>query len=159
MKRTTLFIAIAAFASAPVWAGNDSSQSQSDTQSTPQAQAAQSGPQQSQSSDTVKQAQQKLSQAGYDVGSADGVMGPKTQDAIKQLQQDKQLNATGELDQETLAALGVSEESASTGSSSSSSGSSSPSSGDSSSSQNATGSSGADSANGAASEGKSGSSQ
>jgi hypothetical protein len=39
-------------------------------------------------SDTVKQAQEKLSAAGYDVGSADGVMGPKTQDAIEQLQQD-----------------------------------------------------------------------
>jgi len=150
MKRTTLFIAIAAFASAPAWAGNDSSQSQSDRQSAPQAQASQSGPQQSQSSDTVKQAQEKLSAAGYDVGTADGVMGPKTQDAIKQLQQDKQLNATGELDQETLAALGVNEENSSTGSSSA--GSSSSPSGDSSSSQNATGSSGGDSANGGASQ-------
>lgn len=144
MKRTPLFIVIAALASAPAWAGNDSSQSQSDQQSAPQAQASQSGPQQSQSSDTVKQAQEKLSAAGYDVGTADGVMGPKTQDAIKQLQQDKQLNATGELDQETLAALGVSEENSSTGSSSTGS---------------AAGSSGGDSANGGASQGNAGSRQ
>jgi peptidoglycan hydrolase-like protein with peptidoglycan-binding domain len=150
MKRTPLFIVIAALASAPAWAGNDSPQSQSEQQSAPQAQATQSGAQQSQSSETVKQAQEKLSAAGYDVGTADGVMGPKTQDAIKQLQQDKQLNATGELDQETLAALGVNEENSSTGSSSA--GSSSSPSGDSSSSQNATGSSGGDSANGGASQ-------
>jgi peptidoglycan hydrolase-like protein with peptidoglycan-binding domain len=140
MKRTPLFIAIAAFAATPAWAGNDSSQSQSDQQPASQAQASQSGAQQSQSSDTVRQAQEKLSAAGYDVGAADGVMGPKTQDAIKKLQQDKQLNATGQLDQQTLAALGVSEESSSTGSSSSGS-----------SSSNAAGSSGGDAANGGAS--------
>ena len=151
MKRMPLFIAVAALASAPAWANDNAAQSQGDQQSAPQAQASQSGQsrsgqQQSESKQTVKQAQEKLSAAGYEVGQPDGIMGPKTQAAIKKLQQDKQLNATGQLDQETLAALGVSEESSSTGSSSSagSTGSSS----ESSPSQNATGASGGDSANG-----------
>lgn len=147
MKRIPLFIAVAALASAPAWANDTSAQSQDQQQSAPQAQSSQSGQsqagqQQSESKATVKQAQEKLSAAGYDVGRPDGVMGPKTEAAIKKLQQDKQLSASGQLDQETLAALGVSEESSSTGSSSSG--------------KNATGTPGGDSANGGTSQESSG---
>ena len=71
--------------------------------------------------------EQKLSEAGHQV-QADGIMGPQTQAALKEFQEQKGLQASGQLDQQTLAALGVSEGgSASTGASSekSSSGSSS----------------------------------
>lgn len=78
---------------------------------------------QAQGSDIVKQAQQKLSQAGHDVGKPDGIMGPKTQAGLKEFQEKKGLQASGQLDKETLAALGVSGEvtsgSAATGGSSS----------------------------------------
>jgi peptidoglycan hydrolase-like protein with peptidoglycan-binding domain len=56
----------------------------------------------------VKQAQEKLSAAGHDAGAADGKMGPKTQAALKEFQQSKGLQASGQLDQKTVAALGVS---------------------------------------------------
>jgi peptidoglycan hydrolase-like protein with peptidoglycan-binding domain len=64
---------------------------------------------------TIRQAQEKLSGKGHDV-SADGVLGPKTQTAVKEFQQKEGIQASGQLDQETLAALGVSEGSAGTGS-------------------------------------------
>lgn len=55
------------------------------------------------------------------VGQADGKMGPKTQAALKEFQQQQGLQATGRLDAQTLAALGMGEgQSSSTGSSSSS---------------------------------------
>ncbi|HET8748111.1 MAG TPA: peptidoglycan-binding domain-containing protein, partial [Ramlibacter sp.] len=63
------------------------------------------------------QVQEKLSAAGHEV-QPDGIMGPKTQAALKEFQQKQGLQASGQLDQQTLAALGVSEgASASTGSS------------------------------------------
>ena len=55
----------------------------------------------------IKQAQQKLSAAGHDAGPADGILGAKTQQALKDFQKAKDLEATGQLDQRTLAALGV----------------------------------------------------
>ena len=66
---------------------------------------------------TIKQAQEKLSSKGHDV-QADGVLGPKTQAAVKEFQQKEGIQASGRLDAETLAALGVEEGSAGTGSSS-----------------------------------------
>ena len=74
---------------------------------------------------TIKQAQEKLSSKGHDV-QADGVLGPKTQAAVKEFQQKEGIQASGRLDQETLAALEVDESSAGTGSSSPSTGASSP---------------------------------
>jgi peptidoglycan hydrolase-like protein with peptidoglycan-binding domain len=56
----------------------------------------------------VKQAQEKLSASGHDAGPADGKLGPKTQAALKEFQQSKGLQASGQLDQKTVAALGVS---------------------------------------------------
>lgn len=77
------------------------------------------GQQMSQNKELVKQAQEKLSAAGHDVGSADGIMGPKTQKGLKEFQQSKGLQPSGQLDQKTLAELGVSgDASASTGASS-----------------------------------------
>jgi peptidoglycan hydrolase-like protein with peptidoglycan-binding domain len=72
------------------------------------------------SSSVIKQAQQKLSAAGHDAGQADGIMGPKTAQALKDFQQAKGLEASGRLDQRTLAELGL--DSSSVGASSSISG-------------------------------------
>jgi His-Xaa-Ser repeat protein HxsA len=61
-----------------------------------------------QGSETVKQVQTKLKEQGQDPGPADGIMGPKTQAALKEFQKDKGLKETGQLDPQTLSALGVS---------------------------------------------------
>ena len=54
---------------------------------------------------TVRDAQEKLAAQGYDPGPADGRIGPKTQQQIMKFQQDHQLQASGQLDDQTLAAL------------------------------------------------------
>jgi peptidoglycan hydrolase-like protein with peptidoglycan-binding domain len=56
----------------------------------------------------IKQVQTKLNDAGHNVGPVDGIVGPKTQKGLKEFQTSKGLNASGQIDQETLAALGVS---------------------------------------------------
>lgn len=74
------------------------------------------------SPDLVKQVQERLSQQGYDPGPADGKMGPKTQQALKKLQEDRSLQTSGQLDQQTLATLNLEQGgSASTGASGSAS--------------------------------------
>ena len=55
----------------------------------------------------IKQVQQKLKDQGHDAGPVDGVMGPKTQAALKEFQSAKGLKDSGQLDRETMAALGV----------------------------------------------------
>jgi peptidoglycan hydrolase-like protein with peptidoglycan-binding domain len=56
----------------------------------------------------IKQVQQTLKDQGHDAGPVDGVMGPKTQAALKEFQSAKGLKDSGQLDRETMAALGVS---------------------------------------------------
>jgi N-acetyl-anhydromuramyl-L-alanine amidase AmpD len=53
----------------------------------------------------IRRAQEKLNDLGYPIGTADGVMGKKTHTAVRNFQRDKNLNATGDLDDETMAAL------------------------------------------------------
>ena len=60
------------------------------------------------SKDEIRQAQQALDQKGFKAGQPDGVLGPETKNAIKDFQQKQGWNATGELDSQTLSALGVS---------------------------------------------------
>jgi peptidoglycan hydrolase-like protein with peptidoglycan-binding domain len=57
----------------------------------------------------VREAQQALKQKGFDAGAADGHMGPNTENAIKQFQQAQGIPQSGNLDQQTLSALGVNE--------------------------------------------------
>jgi photosystem II stability/assembly factor-like uncharacterized protein len=57
--------------------------------------------------DTVRRAQQALERAGYEIGNPDGQMGPRTVAAIKRFQTDRYLSVSGQLDETTLAALGV----------------------------------------------------
>jgi peptidoglycan hydrolase-like protein with peptidoglycan-binding domain len=55
----------------------------------------------------VKAAQQALKDKGHDPGAIDGMMGPKTQAAVRDFQSKEGLKASGRLDTETLAKLGV----------------------------------------------------
>jgi len=55
----------------------------------------------------IRDVQEKLAKLGYEPGSTDGEMGARTETAIRNFQRDKGLNATGELTDETLAALEV----------------------------------------------------
>lgn len=60
------------------------------------------------SAEVVRRAQQALERAGYEVGNPDGQMGSRTVAEIKRFQTDRYLPVSGQLDEATLAALGVS---------------------------------------------------
>ena len=115
MKRTTLFVALASALPLSLSAyayGNSSTRSQNQSEwskATQRVEAmnGQQGAGNQQSADLVKQVQEKLSAMGKNVGKPDGQMGPKTQQALKQYQKEKGLQATGQLDQQTLAALDI----------------------------------------------------
>src|ERR1043165_5629582 len=64
-----------------------------------------SGAAMQQDESSVKQAQQALNDKGFNVGNPDGIAGPKTQAAVKKFQQQQNISASGQLDQQTLAAL------------------------------------------------------
>jgi peptidoglycan hydrolase-like protein with peptidoglycan-binding domain len=55
----------------------------------------------------VKAVQQALKDKGADPGEVDGIMGPKTRQALREYQQKEGLKATGRLDSETASKLGV----------------------------------------------------
>jgi peptidoglycan hydrolase-like protein with peptidoglycan-binding domain len=57
----------------------------------------------------VRDAQQALNSQGFDAGAVDGKMGPHTQAALRKFQNAKGLQATGQLDSQTMAALGISQ--------------------------------------------------
>jgi photosystem II stability/assembly factor-like uncharacterized protein len=59
-------------------------------------------------SDVVRRAQGALERAGYEIGVPDGQMGQRTVAAIRRFQSDRYLPLTGQLDDATIAALGVS---------------------------------------------------
>lgn len=54
---------------------------------------------------SIRQAQQALKDKGYSVGQVDGKMGDNTRQALMKFQQDQGMQATGQLDQQTIAAL------------------------------------------------------
>ena len=76
------------------------------------------------SSDTIRQVQQQLTDKGHNPGPVDGILGAQTKSALKDFQQAQGIDASGNLDQKTLAALGV--DSSSSGSTSGSTSSGSP---------------------------------
>ncbi len=55
----------------------------------------------------IKQAQESLNDKGFNVGTADGVMGARTRAAVRQFQESEKLPVTGRLDVETAGRLGV----------------------------------------------------
>ena len=60
----------------------------------------------------IRKAQESLNEKGYDVGTADGVMGSRTRAGIRKFQAAEKLPVNGRLDAETAAKLGVAPESA-----------------------------------------------
>ena len=107
MKRTMLSIALASAFSLSAYAHDQARQQSSPSEDSQQQSA--SAQQSQQNSDLVKQAQEKLNANGKDVGASDGQLGPKTQAALKEFQQGNGLQETGQLDQETIAALDLGE--------------------------------------------------
>jgi putative peptidoglycan binding protein len=59
------------------------------------------------SRDQIRQAQVILKQKGFDVGDLDGKLGPRTRKALMAYQQQQGLQATGQMDQQTVSALGI----------------------------------------------------
>jgi peptidoglycan hydrolase-like protein with peptidoglycan-binding domain len=57
--------------------------------------------------DMIRNVQQPLQQDGTYRGRVDGVWGPGTQTAVRTYQQQHNMNATGQLDQDTLAAMNL----------------------------------------------------
>jgi len=60
------------------------------------------------SSDEIRKAQQKLQEAGLYHGAVDGIMGSRTAAALRRFQLENQLKVTGQLNRQTLHALGIS---------------------------------------------------
>ena len=59
------------------------------------------------SKDKVKAIQEALKNKGFDPGGADGVIGQKTNQAIREFQKSNNLPVTGRIDEKTASALGV----------------------------------------------------
>jgi peptidoglycan hydrolase-like protein with peptidoglycan-binding domain len=59
------------------------------------------------SKDKVKAIQEALKSKGFDPGAADGVVGPKTGQALRDFQKAQNLQVTGRIDDKTASALGV----------------------------------------------------
>lgn len=55
----------------------------------------------------IKAVQRKLNEKGYNVGSADGFIGPMTEGALKAFQKDNGLIPDGTIQRQTLKALGL----------------------------------------------------
>ena len=53
----------------------------------------------------VRHVQQKLNNLGYHAGSVDGVLGPRTESALRRFQHARNLDTTGHIDSKTLAFL------------------------------------------------------
>ena len=116
MKLRQIAVAIAALsiAGTSVAAGNDASTSSSasDKSYSTQAGTSASGHGSAMTSGShdaslVRSAQQALKDKGYDAGAIDGQMGPATESALRSFQQAQGLQQSGNLDQQTLAALGL----------------------------------------------------
>ena len=60
------------------------------------------------SRDDIRQVQQTLNHRGFDAGHVDGVWGPQTQTALMNFQRNQGLQATGNLNQDTLTRLDLS---------------------------------------------------
>ena len=60
------------------------------------------------STEQVRSVQQALQGKGMDPGATDGVMGPRTQEAVRNFQKAQNLPQTGRVDAQTLEKLGIS---------------------------------------------------
>jgi hypothetical protein len=65
------------------------------------------GPARGYDADLVRAAQASLNDRGFDAGPVDGVWGPGTEAALRNFQRANGMDATGDLDPRTRAALGI----------------------------------------------------
>jgi peptidoglycan hydrolase-like protein with peptidoglycan-binding domain len=114
MRKIAIALLATTMISAPVFAASNSQMKQQQTNQTQQnqqpkqQQAAQDNQtQQNLPRREIRQAQQALNKDGFKVGRADGRWGPETENALKQFQQSKQIEPSGQLDQQTMADLGL----------------------------------------------------
>jgi peptidoglycan hydrolase-like protein with peptidoglycan-binding domain len=56
--------------------------------------------------DGIRRVQQALQKRGFDPGPLDGILGPKTKEAVRNFQDRYGIKASGEIDNQTLFALG-----------------------------------------------------
>ncbi len=68
---------------------------------------AKQAPEDKEDKEEVRKIQQKLNELGFDCGAADGIMGPKTEEAIKEFQKSKGLEPDGIVGPKTKEALGL----------------------------------------------------
>jgi peptidoglycan hydrolase-like protein with peptidoglycan-binding domain len=57
--------------------------------------------------ESVRSAQQALQSKGMDPGPTDGIIGPRTQSALRAYQKEQNLPQTGQLDDQTRLKLGI----------------------------------------------------
>jgi peptidoglycan hydrolase-like protein with peptidoglycan-binding domain len=115
MRKIAIALLATAVIGSPAIAASDNQQQpqpqqQSKTQNQPNDQAAQNDQQispQNLSRGKVRQVQQALDKNGFKAGPTDGRWGRETENAVKQFQQSKQIQANGQLDQQTVADLGL----------------------------------------------------
>jgi peptidoglycan hydrolase-like protein with peptidoglycan-binding domain len=86
---------------------NDQNQNQPNQNQQSQNEQSATAPMQVSKSE-IRNIQQKLDQQGHHAGRQDGIIGPETTAALRDFQKQKGLQATGQIDQQTLRALGVS---------------------------------------------------
>ncbi len=100
---------VAVLPACSMFGGGDHSQASRSSYSSQNYAAAQPmAPQQTpMSQDTIQQVQQTLQQDGMYRGRIDGVWGPATEAAVRSYQQQHSLNATGQLDADTMASLNM----------------------------------------------------
>ena len=60
-----------------------------------------------QNPELVRQVQEQLSASGHEPGPIDGLWGPRTRAGVMDFQRSNGIEATGQIDQETLVSLGV----------------------------------------------------
>jgi peptidoglycan hydrolase-like protein with peptidoglycan-binding domain len=105
MKTALSLALIGALVAGPAFA-RGMQHSMSGQQSSSQSSQMMRGQQSSMNQQTVREVQEKLQQQGYNV-NPDGKMGPQTHAALRQYQQDQGIQGNGQLNQQTMASLGV----------------------------------------------------
>ena len=115
MRKIAIALLATAVIGSPAIAASDNQQQpqttqQSQSKNQPNNQAAQNNQPispQSLSRTKIRQVQQALDKDGFKAGPTDGRWGSETENAVKQFQQSKQIQANGQLDQQTIADLGL----------------------------------------------------
>jgi peptidoglycan DL-endopeptidase LytE len=112
--KAAIFAAASALA-LTVGSGAMAAQSAMPPNASPAARAEQSTTMQNQGEPRaeVKEVQQKLKSESLYKGNVDGILGPETQQALKQFQKKNNLQQTGRLDDQTEQKLGIAEQSGS----------------------------------------------